>query len=419
MEERELFEEIKKLPVIDTHEHFETYTETFGYTMPQFLYNCSCASVFSGDLDKEDLRMIESRNVSEKEQFQALLRIRSRIRFTSSQKSMDRISQKLGYELREENYELLSRGFQERSESRIRGFAPNIRGYICNSIGHPLYGGMRGLKAFLEGQIRADEKMHRVLNVTPFHCIDGKKQLEDLEYTAGHEIGNLNEWEAACEKIIDGFVKQGIAGFKELYFYFRPMQLERPDKEKAQKEFDALLKGEKAGTGLMDYLMYRIYELISKTGLPVAVHTGGLMDTAVTAKDFYQYIKIMNGFPELKFDLLHLNYPNLPDYLVALKSCPNAYANAAWITTSNEEYCLQFIRLLIDHISVERCSFFGGDRTCAGEAVEVALEQTWQVLAEGLEELIKRGRMGSADALEIAKLWLYENPKKLYEIDVR
>ena len=34
MTERELLEEITQIHSIDTHTHFESYTETFGYTMP-------------------------------------------------------------------------------------------------------------------------------------------------------------------------------------------------------------------------------------------------------------------------------------------------------------------------------------------------------------------------------------------------
>lgn len=277
-----------------------------------------------------------------------------------------------------------------------------------------MYGGMRGLKGFLNQKILLDEKMYRVLNITDMHCIDTREKLADLEYTTGHEIKNLQEWEDACREIINSFVKLGIVGFKELYFYFRPMQLNLPDKNRAAKEFAGLLKGESAGTSLMDYMMHRIYELLSETHLPLAVHTGGLLDTAEPAKDFYQYMKIIKAFPEITFDLLHLNYPILDDYLLVLKSCPNTYANAAWITTSNTEYCLHFMKLILDHISAERCNFFGGDRAIAGEAVEVALEQTQEVLAKGLSQLTNTGHLCKSEAMEIAGLWLYENPKKLY-----
>lgn len=413
---QDLLEEIKQMPVIDTHEHFEKYTDTFGYTMPQFFYNCSCTSVFSGDMNKQDVELLESQTADEKDQFHALLRVKQKVRYTNSGRSMDCIAQKLGYELKEENYENLSLMFHTRSASHIRTFAPNIESYICNSVGHPMYGGIRGMKNILNHKIMPDEKMHRVLNITDMHCVDTKEKLADLEYTAGCTIRSLQEWEAACKKIIDSFIKLGIVGYKELYFYFRPMQLELPDKQKAEKEFAALLNGEKAGTALMDYMMFRVYELVSETGLPVAVHTGGLLDTAVTAKDFYQYQKIIQAFPNTTFDLLHLNYPMLEDYMVVLKSCPNTYANAAWITTTNTEYCLNFMKQVLNHISAERVNIFGGDRAIAGEAVEVALEQTQELLAEGLDQMVTRRQLNQTEALEIARLWLYENPKRLYKI---
>lgn len=412
----DLLAEIKKMPVIDTHEHFEQYIKTSECTMPQFFYDCSCASVYAGEMDYEDVQILHSDAVTEKEQFEALLRMERKIKYTNSGKCMERIARKLKYELTEENYEMLSLAFHSRSASYISNFAENIEAYICNSAGHPIYGGMRGLKYYLDYKIPADKKMYRVLNITDMHCIDTKAKLKDLEYVAGFEIGNLSEWEVACKKIVDGFVKLGIVGYKEVYFYFRPMQLGKPEIETAQREFDSLLKGERIGTALLDYMMYRVYEILSQTELPLAVHTGGLLDTAAPAKEFYQYMKVMNDFPEIVFDLLHLNYPLFEDYLIALRSCPNTFANATWITKSNTEYCIHAIGQLIDHISAERCNFFGGDCTCAGEAVEAALEQTEEVLALGLERLIKRGQLGKTDALEIARMWLYENPKQLYHL---
>lgn len=416
MTQTELLEELRGIRVIDTHEHFEHYMDTFGYTMPQFLYQCSGASIFSGNLEKRDVELLESSDASEWEQFQALLEIVPRLRWMRCGRSLLRISQKLGYELRAENYRALSESFQSRTKERVSAFAPKIEAYVCNSAGHPLFGGLRGLRDFADPDNKPDERMHRILNITVLHCIDTREKLEELEYAAGRPVKSLQEWERACREIITEGIAGGIVGYKELFPYFRPMEIGRPDPVRAEKEFAALLKGEKAGTGLLDYLMYRIYEMVSPTGKPVAVHTGALIETAQTAGGFYHYIGVMRDFPEISFDLLHLNYPRLEDYMMALKSCPNAYGNAAWTASADGEYCTRFIRQVLEVVSPERCCFFGGDKTCAGEAVEDALEQAEGVLAEGLCQLIKKGFLGKRDALEIAGLWLYENPKALYKL---
>ena len=416
MLKQELLEEIRQMPVIDTHEHFERYMETFGVTMPQFFYNCSCASVYANDLEKEDVRLLQRDDVPESEQFRALLRVKQRLRFTSCGRSMDRIAEKLQCELNEETCDALSKRFHERTKAQIRGQTPTIEGFICNSIGHPMYGGMRGLKRFLAHKMPADEAMHRVLNVTDLHCISSREKLEALEYVSGCTIGNLQDWEEACQRIIDGALELGIVGFKELYLYFRPMELGTATREQAQRELDKLRSGQIPDTALMDYMIYRVYERIAQTKLPVAVHTGALLHTAETAKGLSQYKNLICSFPEIKFDLLHLNYPALDEYLIVLRSCSNTYANAAWVTTGNRQYSLQFIRTVMDHIAAERVSFFGGDRCCAGEAVQVALEQTQDVLAEGLQQLIECGQLNRREALEIAALWMYKNPKDLYNL---
>lgn len=60
-----LLEEIRRLPVIDTHKHFERYGETFGYIMPQFFYHASGASVYAKHLPAADTAILESEKVSQ------------------------------------------------------------------------------------------------------------------------------------------------------------------------------------------------------------------------------------------------------------------------------------------------------------------------------------------------------------------
>lgn len=55
-----ILERLSQLPVIDVHTHFEGLMDTFGYTMPQFLYNCSYTVVYEPWFDPADAEQIAS-----------------------------------------------------------------------------------------------------------------------------------------------------------------------------------------------------------------------------------------------------------------------------------------------------------------------------------------------------------------------
>ncbi len=61
--------------------------------------------------------------------------------------------------------------------------------------------------------------------------------------------------------------------------------------------------------------------------------------------------------------------------------------------------------------------WWGGDYWWAVENVYGVLTVVREILAEVLAARIKRGDFGEARALEIARLWLHDNPREVYFID--
>ena len=414
-------EKIEEMPVVDTHEHFDRYSDTFGYNMPRFLYFSCYANTFSGYLPKEWIDILEDPEEDEYRQFQALLEIRAPLKFTQCGFLMEEMARRAGIPLEEENFKAFQSWYAHRNAESVAAMNPQIRAYICNSIGHPMFGGLAGLKGYMKPGMEPDPKIYRVLNITDFHCVTGKEQLNLIGRLADMEILSLQDWERAVEKVIRTFAGLGIVGFKELYLYFRPFQLELPNEARAGQDLERILRGENlsgkdTGTGLMDYMMFKVYEILSEYRMPVAVHTGCTITSAESALHFQDYMKIMNSVPEVNFDLLHLNYPVLESYMTILKSCPNAYGNCTWITSVDREYTKQYMNKVLDNVPIGHTSFFGGDRHCAGEPVGAVLCQTRQILAEGLSEMIEKHYINETNALEIAEMWLYENPKHLYRL---
>lgn len=412
----DLYGRLRQLPVVDVHTHFERYLDTFGYTMPQFLYYCSYAVCYGVWFLPEDVRRMQSPEASEREQFTALLRMLKTIRYSQTARLAERIAALAGFPLEESAFDGLSAWYRGRTEERVRGAAPRVQAYIANSAGHPLYGGVPGLRAFLDGARIASPGVYRTLTVTGLHSIHTPAELEELGQAAGMEIETFADWEKACEKLIGAFVSLGIVAFKELHLYFRPPEIDVPDFARAAVEFAALRRGGSAAKNLQDAMLFRVYELLAGTGLPVQVHTGATLDGAKSAGYLWEYAKLIQAFPKIQFDLLHLNYPLLEIYWQVLRSCPNTYGDATWIVASDPACVVRHLDWALDAFPIERTCLFGSDRHCAGYPVAAALEQADEVLAAFFAPRIERGQLSAADAEDVARRWLYGNPKALFRI---
>lgn len=410
-----ILERLSHLPVIDVHTHFEGYMDTFGYTMPQFLYNCSYTVVYEPWFDPSDVALIHGAG-DERQQFEALIRMVHGLRYSQTGWLVHRIAEMAGATLESKSYDALQQWYTARNAANIRKVMPRVKGMIANSAGHPLYGGLAGLKNFIEDTPAVEPGVYRSAAITDLHSIHDRRDLEAIGRAAGMEINTFEDWENACKKLIFALKDIGVVSFKELHLYFRSPRIGLPQWSKAAAEFSRVMKGAAASAELQDMMLFRVYEIISQTGLPVQVHTGATLTDASTAAYLPDMIELMHAFPTVRFDLLHLNYPMLEKYEMVLRSCPNSYGNATWIFTTDPGYTKRYLDFALDAFPLERTCYFGSDRHCAGFPVAAALEQADRVLASFFAPRIERGELSFQDAEQIASCWLMEAPRQLFGI---
>lgn len=409
-------EELGTIPAIDVHTHFETYTETFGYSMPRFFYVTSYLSCYGIFLDQNDIALLNDPDGDQKEQYFAMLRQAKKLSHTETAKLLEREINACGYPMTPDSYEGLTQWYASRTKEQIQAAAPMVKAYICNSAGHPLYGGLPGLEDFLKGKRIPDERMKRTLTISTLYCLHDLSEVRQLEQIAQLPITNLKDWEMACEKIIREFQKLGIVAFKDVYLYFRPKEIDFPSKWVAMRDMDQFLKGNPPTKELLDYMMFRAYEIAEGTGLPMQVHTGAVIDSAETAFWLSDYMKLIQSFPKMQFDLLHMNHPMLEPYESVLRSCPNAWGDATWVFTVDSEYVIRYLDWVLDAFIPEKTILFGSDRHCAGMPVAESLHSLQNLLADFFEKRIQNGKLSYSSAIELARMWLGENPANLFAL---
>lgn len=237
---------------------------------------------------------------------------------------------------------------------------------------------------------------------------------EYYEKATGLRMTNCESLQAVFEKLIrDAAADKGVVGFKTIAC---------PIGEYDKKQAGAVLKlllGKKYVTRAQQAVFNRFCTdttmgVIRKLGYPVAVHCGYWDD--FTALDVVNWIGVVKRFADINFDLFHMSMPSTREAGFVGKIFPNAHVNMCWSPLISQRMFESSVDEWLDLVPVNKVSAFGGDSIYLPQAVHGYLTMCRQSLARVFAGRVEQGTMSLSDAKAILKMWMYDNPKRLYAI---
>ena len=116
-----------------------------------------------------------------------------------------------------------------------------------------------------------------------------------------------------------------------------------------------------------------------------------------------------------RFDIFHAGMPYVRETAVIGKNFPNAWLNLCWSHIISPEMTCSLLDEWIDMVPSNKITGFGGDySTHCFECVYGHLQMARENITRVLSARIDRGLLSMDDAEELARQWLYDNPKDLY-----
>ncbi len=167
---------------------------------------------------------------------------------------------------------------------------------------------------------------------------------------------------------------------------------------------------------LQDYLFDKGLDFAAELGVPVAVHTGFW-------GDFREYDpKFMLDFAmrrsDVHFDLFHLGMPMIRDAIQIGKNLKNVSLNLTWCPIISQVQTTRALDEIIDLVPLNKVIAFGGDYRVSVQKVWGHLTMARECVAAALSQRVKSRQMNKQNAFDIAQLWFYENPRKIYHLDI-
>jgi hypothetical protein len=205
-------------------------------------------------------------------------------------------------------------------------------------------------------------------------------------------------------------VKIGTAYQRTLHFTIDENEDGGIDKiyEKIKNKKERLSEHEMERWG--NYIVTILMGFATAERMPVQIHTGL---ATMKETDPRYLMELIGGFPGVQFDLFHGGYPYHNSIPGILFTKPNVHVDLCWMPILSQQVTRILITELVELGVWNRVNAYGGD--CQNlEGSYGALLMAKEALAEALLDLVRRGTLIKADAIDIGQNMLYDNPKNLF-----
>lgn len=250
-----------------------------------------------------------------------------------------------------------------------------------------------------------------------------------LEERNGLRMRNFDDYLDGIDADIEKSAKLGYCGYKLGLAYQRTLRFERGSYAEASAGFEALASKTigrawhamevEAPKALQDYCLHRCLRAIEKTGLPLQIHTG-LQEgngNMLANSDPLLLNNLFSQYPDLKFDLFHIGYPNWMALAALSKNYPNVFIDMCWANIISPEACINAVLEYTDSVPSNKVSAFGGDYLMVDPVYGHQLMARRNV-SYALAQKVERGVFDIDGAKVLARRMFVDNPAALFKLSV-
>lgn len=401
-----IFDEVLKMPVIDTHEHL-SWNEYTGSAdvLSEYLIHYMSSDVRSAGLSAADFEKV--RNPAEPganlmERWNIVEPYWEYARYTGYGRSLD-IAVKGIYGIDGVNrntIEELNRVFRD---NYTIGHYNRVLKDLCNIE-----------VSLLDDWGGADEPVSN-----PFFKRSWQPTSFVLPYPEMFDgINSIDDWTENLENQLDKQLKFNDTKFiKTAIAYQRSLRFDKVDYNLAKEQFNKALETKQFPKELQDYCMHYLLKLANERNLTVQIHTGLLEGNGNTLSNSDPSLlnNLFFEYSNVDFDLFHISYPYQNVASALCKMFPNVYIDMCWAHIISPSASVSALDEFLDAVPYNKISAFGGDY-CFVDGVYghlyLAKENVSKVLANKVEQRI----FNIDKALDIAHALFYDNPKRIFKL---
>lgn len=429
-----IYNEICKLPVIDTHEHIawlEKYRK--GDVLNEYLSSYLSSDIISAGLKRSEFNKVMNTEINIMERWSIVETFWEVARYTGYGRSLDIAVQGIygidgiNRNTIEKLSEIYKENYREGHYEYVLRDLCNIETSLVTVWPYPLEGENSILKRVWD--LRDFIMPNEYIGADPIAYRGGADIISYFEKKFGLNVNTLDDWLNLMEKELDYVIcSYGTRVIKVGLAYERTLRFEKVDYSLAKMLFSkALGIGKRVATRgerqlifapeLQDFMMHYLLKLANERNLTVQIHTGLLEGNGnvLTNSDPSLLINLFLEYPDVDFDIFHISYPYQTVACALAKMFPNVYIDMCWAHIISPSACISALDDFLDAIPYNKISAFGGDYGFV-DGIYGHLMISRQNVAHTLTAKVQRGVFDEGKAIDIAKALYYDNPKRIFKL---
>lgn len=237
----------------------------------------------------------------------------------------------------------------------------------------------------------------------------------------GRPIGNLDDYLAAADRLLQKFKERNAVCLKNSMAYGRSLDYAEVSYEDASKLFSRPSGSFSAAErkALQDFMFHWIVEKSIALDLPIQIHTGYLagngnvLENGRPAKLNNLFLK----YREAEFVLFHGGYPWTGEYAALGKMFPNVSLDLVWLPQISREAAVRGLDEMLDTVPYNKF-YWGGDCHFIEESAG-SFAFGKDVVAQVLAARVERGLMTGDLAREVARGIFRDNAVRFFELKIQ
>lgn len=416
----EIYEYIKGMQIIDTHEHlpaFESERERHD-VISEYLRHYFSVDLISAGLSRKDYERLRGNELGLMEKWNIVEKYWGAARHTGYGQALAITARDL-YGVDGINRDTITalndaylKSYEEEHYKKVLKDMSKIKVSILDR----------------EGDTPFDPDYFVVANNIDFLVCPGcGSDIMVLEEQTGVSINTFADYLRACEIRIEKHSRVSPI-LKCALAYYRSLDFAKTTKHEAEQGFKTLL-----GSGahsrrpeqtypvipqFSNYLFRYITGLAQEKGMIMQIHTGiqeGNGNTLTNSKPTHLN-EIFLEYPRMRFDLFHTGYPYHLELGVLCKMFPNVYADMCWVHIISPVAARNILSEWLELFPYTKINGFGGDY-CLVDGVYGHQYLARRNIAAVLSEKVEDGLFSVEEACRIGKAILHDNPVRIFGLD--
>jgi len=423
---RELFRKIEELPVIDCHEHIlgPKREVTRREPVASLIQGYVQSDLLSAGMTQKELDILNNSEIETEEKWELFEKFWKKIEFTAYAR-VTRLIMKDIYGEEEISLQSILRVRDKIILPTEENYNSLFEKAHIEVILSDVFWDLQTLKEFIDGKLDYYKKIRFLFPLPQFHNdVKSFDFVQSVGALLDRHIVSLEDYLEVVYELLKRAKERGIAGIKDQSAYTRTLDYELVPMCEAEKLFNRILSDPRNSLGwpeakpLNDFLFHQFMNFARELKLPVQIHTGHMagIRNRIEKTNAVLLTNVFELYQDLKFDLFHGNWPYIGEILFLTKNYPNVYMDLCWVNIIDPIYSEELYSRAILTTPHTKINGFGGDYFDVPEYIVSHLKICRENITRALVRLIRMGWIDEGSALEIAKDWLFNNPKSLFNL---